>query len=79
MIEAMACGTPVIGWRKGSTPEVIIEGVTGFIVDSVEEAVRAVGRVSSLGRRDCRKMFEDRFDAARMAREYVEVYQRLVK
>jgi glycosyltransferase involved in cell wall biosynthesis len=77
MIEAMACGTPVIGWRKGAVPEVITEGVTGFIVDSVDEAVRAVGRVSSLNRRDCRKMFEERFDAARMARDYVEVYQRL--
>jgi glycosyltransferase involved in cell wall biosynthesis len=77
MIEAMACGTPVIGWRKGAVPEVITESVTGFIVDSVEEAVRAVGRVSSLSRRDCRKVFEERFDAARMARDYVEVYRRL--
>jgi glycosyltransferase involved in cell wall biosynthesis len=77
MIEAMACGTPVIGWRKGAVPEVITEGVTGYIVDSVEEAVRAVGRVSSLSRRDCRKVFEERFEAARMARDYVEVYQRL--
>jgi len=77
MIEAMACGTPVIGWRKGAVPEVITEGVTGFIVNSIEEAVQAAGRVSSLSRRDCRKMFEERFDATRMARDYVEAYQRL--
>jgi glycosyltransferase involved in cell wall biosynthesis len=77
MIEAMSCGTPVIGWRKGAAPEVITEGVTGFIVNSIEEAVQAAGRVSSLSRRDCRKMFEERFDAARMARDYLEVYRRL--
>ena len=78
MIEAMACGTPVIAWRNGSVPEVITDGVTGFIVDSIEEAVRAVGRVASLNRRVCRRIFEERFDAARMARDYVEVYRRLV-
>ena len=52
MIEALACGTPVIAWRNGSVPEVIEDGVTGFVVDSVEEAVRAVGRVAGLSRRD---------------------------
>jgi glycosyltransferase involved in cell wall biosynthesis len=77
MIEAMACGTPVIGWRKGAAPEVITECVTGFIVNSIEDAVQAAGRVYSLSRRDCRKMFEERFDATRMARDYVEVCQRL--
>jgi len=77
MIEAMACGTPVIAWRNGAAPEVVTDGVTGFLVESVEEAVRAVGRISSLSRRDCRKIFEERFAAARMARDYVEVYRRL--
>jgi len=77
MIEAMACGTPVIGWRNGSVPEVVTDGVTGYVVDSIEEAVRAVERSGDLSRRACRQTFEDRFDAARMARDYVEVYRRL--
>ena len=78
MIEAMACGTPVIAWRNGSVPEVIEEGVSGFVVDSVKEAVQAVGRVANLSRYRCRSVFEERFDAARMARDYLEVYRRLV-
>lgn len=78
MIEALACGTPVIAWRNGSVPEVIDDGSTGFIVESLEEAAQAVGRVTGLSRETCRQVFEDRFDAARMAREYVEVYQRLM-
>jgi glycosyltransferase involved in cell wall biosynthesis len=77
MIEAMACGTPVVAWRNGSVPEVMEDGVTGFIVDSVDAAVRAVGRVGGLSRRACREVFEKRFDAARMARDYLEVYRRL--
>jgi glycosyltransferase involved in cell wall biosynthesis len=77
MIEAMACGTPTIAWRRGSVPEVIDEGVTGFVVDSVDDAVRAVKRIDSLGRVACRRAFEERFDAARMARDYVEVYRAL--
>jgi glycosyltransferase involved in cell wall biosynthesis len=79
MIEALACGTPVIAWRNGSVPEVIDDGSTGFIVESVEEAAQAVGRVSGLSRQTCRQVFEDRFDAARMTREYVEVYRRLAR
>jgi glycosyltransferase involved in cell wall biosynthesis len=78
MIEALACGTPVIAWRNGSVPEVIEDGRTGFIVASEEEAVQAVGWVSSLSRLVCRKVFEERFDAARMARDYLKVYRRLV-
>jgi glycosyltransferase involved in cell wall biosynthesis len=79
MIEALACGTPVIAWRNGSVPEVLEDGVTGFVVESVEEAVRAVGRVGGLDRRDCRRSFEERFDAARMAQDYLEVYRRLAR
>ena len=78
MIEAMACGTPVVAWRNGSVPEVIDDGVTGFVVDSVEDAVEAVGRASWLDRARCRKVFEERFDAARMAGDYLQVYRRLV-
>jgi len=78
MIESLACGTPVIGWRRGSVPEVIADGLTGYVVDSIEQAVEAVGRVKLLNRHDCRRVFEERFDAARMTRDYVEVYRRLV-
>ena len=77
MIESLACGTPVIAWRNGSVPEVIDDGRTGFIVESVDEGAKAVARVSDLSRETCRQVFEERFDAARMAREYVEVYRRL--
>jgi glycosyltransferase involved in cell wall biosynthesis len=77
MIEALACGTPVIAWRNGSVPEVIEDDVAGFVVESVDEAVEAVGRVSWLDRSMCRKNFEERFDAARMAQDYVRVYRRL--
>src|SRR5690349_4433550 len=78
MIEALACGTPVIAWRSGPVPEVIDDGRTGFIVGSVAEAVEAVGRISSLSRHTCRQVFEDRFDAACMASKYVEVYKGLI-
>ena len=78
MIEALACGTPVIAWKNGSVPEIIEDGVTGFVVDSVEDAAEAVGRIAWLERSSCRKAFEDRFDAGRMARDYVDVYRRLV-
>jgi glycosyltransferase involved in cell wall biosynthesis len=78
MIESLACGTPVIAWRSGAVPEVIDDGSTGFIVESVEEAAQAVGRIADLSRQTCRQVFEDRFDAACMTRKYVEVYRRLV-
>jgi glycosyltransferase involved in cell wall biosynthesis len=77
MIEAMACGTPVIAFRAGSVPEVIDDGVTGFIVDSEEEAVRAVGLVGKLNRREIRRTFERRFTARRMADDYADIYHQL--
>ncbi len=79
MIEAMACGTPVIAWRCGSVPEVIEDGISGFIVESLEEAARAVEKVGSLKRILCRKAFERRFSAERMARDYLRVYERLTE
>jgi glycosyltransferase involved in cell wall biosynthesis len=78
MIEAMACGTPVVAWRNGSVPEVIDEGVTGFVVDTIEDAVKAVERIAQLNRWTCRATFERRFDAARMTRDYLAVYRRLM-
>jgi glycosyltransferase involved in cell wall biosynthesis len=78
MIEALACGTPVIAWRRGSVPEVLEDGISGYIVENLEEAVAAVGKVDHLSRADCRQAFERRFDAERMAADYVEVYQRVM-
>ena len=75
MIEAMACGTPVIAYRSGSVPEVIDDGVTGFIVESEEEAVDAVNQLARLDRRKVRKRFEERFSAHRMARAYESHYR----
>jgi glycosyltransferase involved in cell wall biosynthesis len=78
MIEALACGTPVVAWNHGSVPEIIAPGTTGFICQDIDEAVEAVKRVSSLSRRRCRQEFESRFCAARMAGNYVQLYERLI-
>jgi glycosyltransferase involved in cell wall biosynthesis len=77
MVEAMACGTPVIAYNYGSVPEVIKEGTTGFIVNNVEEAVGALERVAHLSRVKCRQAFEERFTADRMCEEYVRIYEHL--
>ena len=78
MIEAMACGTPVIAYPRGSVPEVLEDGVTGWIVEGVEEAVQAVERVPALSRARCRQVFEERFSASRMARDYLRLYKKLL-
>ncbi|HYZ87626.1 MAG TPA: glycosyltransferase family 4 protein [Bryobacteraceae bacterium] len=77
MIESMACGTPVIAFPRGSVPEVIDDGVSGYIVNSVDEAVSRVADVEGLSRRRCREAFEKRFSATRMADDYIDVYHRL--
>jgi glycosyltransferase involved in cell wall biosynthesis len=77
MIEAMACGTPIIAFRRGSVPEVVENGVTGFTVDSVEEAIAAVRRVSEISRQRCRQIFDERFSVNRMAADYLAIYQQL--
>jgi glycosyltransferase involved in cell wall biosynthesis len=78
MIEAMACGTPVIAWDAGSSREVIDEGVSGVIVNSLEEAVEALPRIETFNRLAVRKMFERRFSAATMSKKYLRLYRRLV-
>jgi glycosyltransferase involved in cell wall biosynthesis len=78
MIEALACGTPVVAFRRGSAPEVIEDGVTGLIVEGIDEAVAAVERLPTISRVRCREVFEERFSAARMARDYLAVYHQLV-
>jgi glycosyltransferase involved in cell wall biosynthesis len=75
MIEAMACGTPVIAFRCGAVPEVIDVGTTGFVVDTIEEAIACVSRAQRLDRRRIRQVFEQRFTAARMAQDYCRIYE----
>ena len=77
MIEAMACGTPVIAFRRGSVSEVVEDGISGFVVDTIEEAVRAVQRIVTLDRARVRAAFERRFTVDRMARDYVQIYREL--
>ena len=79
MIEAMACGTPVIAWNRGSVPEVIEHGVTGYIVDSEEEALAALSTIEQLDRHTIRAVFERRFAARTMACAYVDLYARLLQ
>jgi glycosyltransferase involved in cell wall biosynthesis len=79
MIEAMACGTPVIAFSCGSVPEVLEDGVTGFLVDDIDEAVAAVDGLDKLRRAGCRREFERRYSAPRMAEDYIAVYRRLIE
>jgi glycosyltransferase involved in cell wall biosynthesis len=78
MIEAMACGTPVLAFRCGSVPEIIEEGITGAIVDTMDEAVAALPRVIALDRKKVRQRFDQRFSATRMAKDYVGIYRSLL-
>ncbi len=79
MIEAMACGTPVIAYRGGAVPEITVQGRTGFVVEALEDAVTAVRRIPQLSRKRCREVFEKQFTAARMASDYVRVFERLIR
>lgn len=78
MIESLSCGTPVIAYANGAVPEIVEHGVTGFIVSSQEEAVRAARRIDSINRQDCRAAFERRFTAPAMASNYLDAYRRLL-
>jgi glycosyltransferase involved in cell wall biosynthesis len=79
MIEAMACGTPVIAYDRGSVPEVMENGVTGFVVKELDGAAEAVRHARNLSRVRCREIFEKRFTASRMANDYVDVYERIMQ
>jgi len=79
MIEAMACGTPVIAFNRGSVPDIVEDGLTGFIVEDETSAVGAVGQLSTLSRERVRARFEERFTARRMANEYLAVYRQLAE
>jgi len=79
MIEALACGTPIIAYQQGSVLEIMADGRAGFIVETIDEAVQAAARVTSLDRRLCRELFDERFTAERMAKDYVNVYEQLIE
>ncbi len=79
MIEALACGTPVIAYRRGSVPEIIKDGVVGFIVSDAEGAAQAVNKIDQIDRHRCRNYFERYFSDERMAAEYLTIYQRLLR
>jgi glycosyltransferase involved in cell wall biosynthesis len=79
VIEAFACGTPVIAYRNGSVPEIVDDGITGFIVSSQEEAFAAAARLGELDRTQCRRVFEQRFTSKRMADDYLALYRRLLQ
>ena len=78
MIEALACGTPVVAFDSGSVPEIVENGLTGFVVSDVDGAASAVEKLPTLSRRKCRETFEQRFSMSRMASDYLAIYRRLV-
>jgi glycosyltransferase involved in cell wall biosynthesis len=78
VVEAMACGTPVIAYRRGSMPELIDDGVTGYLVDNLDEAVAAIGRIDRIDRAACRKAVAERFTVDRMADRYLALYRQLL-
>jgi glycosyltransferase involved in cell wall biosynthesis len=79
MAEALACGTPVLGLRRGSLPEIVQHGVNGFVCDSVAEMVAAVGRLPEIDRHDCRRIAEEKFSDRVIVEAYERLYERVVK
>ncbi len=79
MIEALACGTPVIAFNEGSVPEIIEHSITGFVVQSIDEAVNAVGQLGLISRQKCRDVFDERFSAQIMTDRYLDVYNTLIE
>ncbi len=77
MIEAMACGTPTIAYARGSVPEILTDGLTGFIVNDLKAAVQSVNRIRTIDRKRCRRAFEERFTASRMAHEYLSLFSQV--
>jgi glycosyltransferase involved in cell wall biosynthesis len=78
MIEAMACGTPVIAFRKGSVPEIIQHGRNGLTVDDLEQAIKAARNISVIDRHECRICFEESFTSERMAADYIKIYRQMI-
>ena len=78
VVESMACGTPVLAFSKGSMPEIIQDGINGFLVSDVDEMAKKIKEVRGLSRKECRRIVEERFTQERMVREYIEVYKKIV-
>ena len=79
LIEALACGTPVLVYNHGSFPEIVEDGETGFLCAHIEDMVKAIDRLSAIDRARCRRSFEERFTSARMTQEYVRVYDDVLR
>jgi glycosyltransferase involved in cell wall biosynthesis len=79
MIEAMACGTPIIAFRRGAVAEIVQDRLNGFACDSVEDAVRALARIGTISRKRCRLYFEEKFTAARMVKDYLNIYANVIE
>ncbi|HZS11855.1 MAG TPA: glycosyltransferase family 4 protein [Nitrospirales bacterium] len=77
-IEALACGTPILAYRRGSIPEIVEDGLTGYITENVDEMAEAVERLGGINRARCRQSFDERFTAERMVRDYVRIYEELI-
>jgi glycosyltransferase involved in cell wall biosynthesis len=79
MIESLACGTPVIAWKRGAVPEIIEDGIHGFVVENIAEAVNAVNALEILNRKNCRRQFEKHFRSGQMASAYVQIYEQQIR
>jgi len=79
VVEAMACGTPVIAYNKGSMPEIIEDGINGFLVGDIEEALLALEKISSIDRKRCREIVEEKFSVGRMVDDYIKVYEKILE
>jgi glycosyltransferase involved in cell wall biosynthesis len=79
MIEAMACGTPVIAFKRGSVPEVVKDKKTGFIVKTINEMAEAIKKIDQIDRKECRKWIKEKFTAERMVSDYEKVYEKILK
>ena len=79
LTESMACGTPVIALRNGSIPEIVLDGKVGFVVDNEKEGAECINKISSIKRKDCRKLVEDKFTDTKMAESYIKIYNKVIE
>ena len=78
LVESMACGTPVIAFNKGAVPEIVVDGKTGFVVDSMDAMIKAVGHINNINPRDCREHVQNNFSIKSMAGKYSELYHQII-
>lgn len=78
IVEAMACGTPIIAFNRGSMPEIISDGITGFLVHNLDEMIKAVSKIKQINRSQCHKLAKERFSVDRMIKDYIKVYEKIV-